>query len=61
MRCCRLHGFDVVYQLRPTIETVLACERMLRRGQLRRRIGGAQRVEMFLGLLAELLERRTFR
>ena len=54
-------GFDVVYQLRPTLETVLARERVLRRGQLHRWIGGAQRVEMFLGLLAELFERRTFR
>ena len=57
----RLHGFDVVHQLRPAVETVLARQRVLRRGQLRRWIGGAQRVEMFLGLLAELLERRTFR
>ena len=40
---------------------VLARERELRRGQARRWISGAQRVEMFLGLLAELLERRTVR
>ena len=53
----RLHRFDVVNQLRPAVETVLARERVLRRGQARRWIGGAQRVEMFLGLLAELLER----
>jgi hypothetical protein len=43
-------------QFRPTLETVLAGERVLRRGQICRWIGGAQRVEMFLGLLAELFE-----
>jgi hypothetical protein len=58
---CRLHGFDVVYQLRPTLEPVLARERVLRRGEVHRWIGGAQRVETCPGLLAELLERRTFR
>jgi len=57
----RLHGFDVVHQLRPAFEAVFARERLLRRGQLRRWIGCAERVEMLLGLLAELLERRTFR
>jgi hypothetical protein len=35
----RLHGLDVVYQLRPTVETVLARERVLRRGQVRRWVG----------------------
>jgi hypothetical protein len=58
---CQLHGFDVVYQLRPTLEAVLARERVLRRGQVHRWIGGAQSVEMFLGLLAELLERGMVR
>jgi hypothetical protein len=53
---CRLRGFDVVDQLRPAVETLLTRERMLRRGQAHRWIGGAQRVEMFLRLLAELLE-----
>jgi hypothetical protein len=57
----RLHGFDVVYDLRPAFETVLARERVLCRGQIRRWIVSAQGVEMFLGLLAELLERRTIR
>jgi hypothetical protein len=57
----RLDGFDVVYQLRPTVKTVLARQRVLRGGQAHRWIGGAQRGEMFLGLLAKLLERRTFR
>ena len=51
----------MVHQLRPALETVLARERVLRGGQVHRWIGGAQRVEMFLGLLAELLERRTLR
>ena len=41
----------------PRVETVLARERVLRRGQVHRRIGGAQCVETFLGLFAELLER----
>src|SRR5918993_6002975 len=50
-----------MHQLRPTVETVLARKRVLRRGQLRRRIACAQRVEMFPGLLAELLKRRTLR
>jgi hypothetical protein len=58
---CRPHGLDVVHELRPAVETVLARERVLRGSQVRRWIGGAQRVEMFLGLLAELLERRTVR
>jgi hypothetical protein len=57
----RLQRVDVMYQLRPTVETVLSRERVLRRGQVHRRIGRAERIEMFLGLLAELLERRTFR
>ena len=51
----------MVYELRPALETVLTCERVLRRGQPCRRVGGPQRVEMFLGLLAELIERWTFR
>ena len=58
---CRLHGFDVVYQFRPTLEAVLARERVLRGGQVHRWIGGAKSFEMFLGLLAELLERRMVR
>jgi hypothetical protein len=33
MRFALLDGFDVVYQLRPTVETVLAREHVLRRGQ----------------------------
>ena len=57
----RLQRFDVVHQLRPAVEAVLARERVLCRRQGRRRIGAAQCVEMFLGLLAELLQRRTFR
>jgi hypothetical protein len=57
----RLQGFDVVYQRRPTVESVLLRERVLCLRQLYRRIGSAQRIEMFLGLLAELLERGTFR
>jgi hypothetical protein len=46
----RLDGFDVVYQRRPTVEAVLLRQRVLCLGQLYRRIGGAQRVEMFFGL-----------
>jgi hypothetical protein len=57
----RLHGLDVVHQLRPAFEAVLARERVLGCREVCRGIGGAQRGEMFLGLLAELLERRTFR
>ena len=38
----------------------IARQRVLRRGELHRRIGGAQRVEMFSGLFAELFERRAF-
>jgi hypothetical protein len=56
----RLERFDVVDELRPAVEAVLARERVLCRGQRRRRVGGAQGVEVFLGLLAELLQRRTF-
>jgi hypothetical protein len=44
------------YQLRRDLETVLARERVLRRRQVHRWIGGAQRPEMIVGLLAELLE-----
>ena len=57
----RLPRFDVMDQHRPAVEAVLARQRVLRRRQGRRRIGGADRVEMFLGLLAELLQRRTVR
>jgi hypothetical protein len=39
----------------------VARKRVLRLGQGRRWIGGAQSFEMFLGLLAELFERWTFR
>ena len=55
----RLHGFDVVDQPGPTVEAVLARQCVLRRRQRHRGIGGAKRIEIFLGLLAELLERRT--
>jgi hypothetical protein len=48
-------------QGRPAVESVFARERVLRRGEGRGRIRRTQRVEMFLGLLAELLEGRTFR
>jgi hypothetical protein len=34
---------------------------VLRRGELRGRIAGAQRDETFSGLLAQLFERRAFR
>jgi hypothetical protein len=45
---CRLERLDVVYELRPPLEAVLARQRVLRCSELHRRIGGAQRVEMFL-------------
>jgi hypothetical protein len=57
----RLERFDVVDQLGPAVEAVFARERVLRRRQDRRRIGGSQRVEQFLRLLAELFERRPLR
>jgi hypothetical protein len=57
----RLQRFDAVHQRRPAVEAVLAREPVLCRRLGRRRIGGAQCVKMLLGLLAELLQRRTLR
>ena len=57
----RLERLDVVDELRPALEAVRARQRVLRRGELHRRIGDAQHVEVFSGLLAQLLERRAFR
>jgi hypothetical protein len=46
---------------RPTVEAVLARQRMLRRRERRRWIGGAKCAEMFFRLFAKVLERRAWR
>ena len=53
------HGFDTVDELRPALEPVLAGERELGIGERGGRIAETKMLEFFLGLLAELLERRT--